>query len=90
MGHVGTLRDRLDSRDKQVSFHAQRMGIGWFVSGLVTGKQGDICESDRSHMGSLVLCSKLFFSRTPKGGRISESLLFSRSAGLRQNSLSLT
>lgn len=40
------------------------MGIGWFFTGLVTGKQGDICESDLSHMGRLVLCSKCFFQNT--------------------------
>lgn len=52
----------------QLTFHAQRMGIGWFVTGLVTGKQGDICESDLSHMGRLVLGRKLFFPEHKRVG----------------------
>lgn len=48
----------------QQTFQAQRVGIGWFETGLGTGKQGDVRESDLSPVGRLVLCGKPVFQNT--------------------------
>lgn len=50
--------------DSSANLSWQRIGIGWFETGLVTGKRGDIYESDLSPVGRLVLCNKLFFQNT--------------------------